>query len=510
MGISYPHVSVNVSAKNKIVTETTENVTATTLFVPFVSDIGPANEVKLVKTYKQFQSLYGDINPKYQEHLNLYNWLNAGGQLFAYRMADTTAGNSLSKISVDLTGNNPVLSTVFLAKNLGTYYNGIIISISKKSGSAKTLVISVIKDTTVLETVSATKSSFLAAIDSLNYIKRGVDIAILIGYLFDTNDNAQIPNSTYEGTDHYTDLTPSGVISYGATTLSLPLFGYSTSKSKEELLAALVSKFPVKSTRDYPIDYILDAGYSRVIKKGIYNLLKTDTYSDISFILDMYKNSDDLLSIPTTVDISQEVSTADPGITLTASNCQEFTAYEKTIISTDTGSKEVYVTPTYFLAQKIPTIDEQFPIAGVNNGRLVGVTYISENPDSAIKETYFSARKNYVEKDFSGYYFMSQRTKETNENALRFANNVRVKNRITKDLVELGKKYLFEFNDAVTLSKMTDELNQYMVKWIKNRALTYSNIEVTQSTVSDEELIVGVTIKFTGSVEAITFNINIE
>ena len=60
-----------------------------------------------------------------------------------------------------------------------------------------------------------------------------------------------------------------------------------------------------------------------------------------------------------------------------------------------------------------------------------------------------------MKKDSRGYKFMSQLTGEPENTALRFINNVRVANKMVRDLENLGREYLFEFNDATTLSNMS-------------------------------------------------------
>ena len=109
---------------------------------------------------------------------------------------------------------------------------------------------------------------------------------------------------------------------------------------------------------------------------------------------------------------------------------------------------------------------------------------------------------------------MNQRTGEnvgTNKHtALAFINNSRVICRMVHEIEKLGRDYLFEFNDAMTLANMRSVLNKYVSNWIANRALSYGSVEVAQSTTSNEAVNVTLNIKFTGTIEVISVDIVIE
>jgi hypothetical protein len=109
---------------------------------------------------------------------------------------------------------------------------------------------------------------------------------------------------------------------------------------------------------------------------------------------------------------------------------------------------------------------------------------------------------------------MSQRTydgsDETEYTALSFLNNSRCVAKMVKDLKKLAREYLFEFNDAITLSNMRTALNNYIGGWITNRTLNYGIVDVAPSKYSEEAIDVTLNIRFTGTIEVISVNIIIE
>ena len=109
---------------------------------------------------------------------------------------------------------------------------------------------------------------------------------------------------------------------------------------------------------------------------------------------------------------------------------------------------------------------------------------------------------------------MSQRTfdgsTDDNYTALSFLNNRMTLVRIIHELKALGRDYLFEFNDSVTLANLSSVLNKYLTNWIANRALSYGNVVVSHDPYSEEAVDVQLNVKFTGSIEVISVDIIIE
>jgi hypothetical protein len=82
--------------------------------------------------------------------------------------------------------------------------------------------------------------------------------------------------------------------------------------------------------------------------------------------------------------------------------------------------------------------------------------------------------------------------------------------RMKKDLERIGRTYLHEFNDAVTIANMTTALNKYVNNWISNRTLSLGIVEVVQNEVSENALDINLNIRFTNTIEVINVSIVIE
>ena len=98
---------------------------------------------------------------------------------------------------------------------------------------------------------------------------------------------------------------------------------------------------------------------------------------------------------------------------------------------------------------------------------------------------------------------------ETKLTALSFLNNIRCLQRMKHELVRLGRSYLFEFNDSITLSKMSSVLNKYMNEWVSNRTLNYAYVNVQKNPNSDEAVDVTMDVRFTGTIEVSSVEITI-
>jgi hypothetical protein len=264
----------------------------------------------------------------------------------------------------------------------------------------------------------------------------------------------------------------------------------------------------------------MDAGYNIEIKKKMAAFVSTAQISrpDIILILDTkvveydsdnkkYKESivlaDAIATFPSAADLSGEAT--------------NIAVYEQYFVIEENNT-DLAVTPTYFLSKLLPyndkTYGKQWATAGLRRGILNGVKSISENPTPDKKEDWFTGRFNYAEKTSREVAFMSQRTYDGSSDdsftALSFLNNARVTAQITKDLERLGREYLFEFNDAITLSQMSSVLNKYLSEWIANRTLSVANVEVSASEYSENAVDITLYIKFTGTIEVITIDITIE
>jgi hypothetical protein len=129
----YPHVNVTTRALIRTA-PVLANDEATVMFVPFYAKKGLNNEVQKIYNLDQFISEYGEPDFDYQGRsiLNIYNWLNAGGVIYALRLVSPDA-EIASGTSEDIEGETLTIT----AKYPGEYYNDIKVRITKSNYSAR-------------------------------------------------------------------------------------------------------------------------------------------------------------------------------------------------------------------------------------------------------------------------------------------------------------------------------------------------------------------------------------
>lgn len=212
----------------------------------------------------------------------------------------------------------------------------------------------------------------------------------------------------------------------------------------------------------WPIDMVLDANYSTGIKNAI-AVLCTEIRTDFMGILDT-----ELQASPADVINYRKNSIGFNNYRL-AIFTQDFV-----ITDTEYTGNEIQVSPTYFLASKIPSNDDangiHWNFVGPRRGIITGYKAISFLPNVEWRERLYNVQVNYVQQDQTSTRFNSQLTSQHSVSALSNISCVRTLLRIQRDVEDLMKNYQFEFNDSVTITNAQTDLSAYLNKWISNRA----------------------------------------
>jgi len=512
----YPHVNVTTQALIRP-SQIPADTNATTLFVPFFSQKGRANQINKIFNLSQFVSEYGEPDFALQGRtiLNVYNWLNAGGAISALRLTGDSAtakGTWASNLEIN-------------AKYPGLYYNSLSVVLSDSIYSSSTVkfidaevrlnnrriqvfyklsasdFVKVLSESEYFGEVKFLTTATFASISTLLQIASHT--IVLSGGLNTTSSLDQLVGAFFRGsyelftaeatsaaqlrtigeTVTLTVTSTTGLVAgerikieknsnnfvtadvtlvSNATTFSakivsvneqtapvllpspidgslqiVPTGAGATQLSIFELANEEATAFQLLGNRlETPIDLILDAGYSLSTKSAIKDFTDqvSGDRSDIVVIFDEFDFSG-----------SSVTGTSAASFTSTSLNHAVYT--QRLIVSDVISGKDVWVTPTFFLASLIPANDRifgiQFPTAGLTRGVLTGVKGIDTNPNEQRKQDLYRSKINYIEKDSRGYRFMSQSTKNQTETALRFLNNVRVTSRMVRELEDLGREYLF-------------------------------------------------------------------
>lgn len=213
--------------------------------------------------------------------------------------------------------------------------------------------------------------------------------------------------------------------------------------------------------KKWPIDLVLDANYPIEVKNAIVELC-TQIRKDFIGIMD-----------------TGFVATPQQALDFRTNQFQVSSFYmslftQDFVVYDDFTGQDIKVTPTFFLAGKIPTNDEQYgihyPFVGPRRGTISGFKAMSFNPSPPWREQLYKKQINYVVQDNRRTAFDSQLTTQTVVSALSNINNVRTLLRIQRDVENLAEDYKFEFANADTERQFQYNLDAYLARWITNGA----------------------------------------
>jgi hypothetical protein len=362
---------------------------------------------------------------------------------------DTAVNNAVTSVEVALNDIENALKLAVLEVQVKTVTE--VRSDVDAAVDAVTVAVESAED--VVETASGTPALKTALVSTINgniaVAGQEANEAVALTYNLKLQD-FNSPISFANGSDG--DLDESNPAKKAQTTKDLLIKAY-----KGLVDPALTSK------KEYPIDLVLDANYPNEVKNAIVSLT-TEIRDDFMGIVDTGFQANPQQALDFRKNVMQVSSY------MVAIFTQDFVVYDEY-----TG-KDIKVTSPYYLASKIPSVDESFglhfPFVGPRRGTISGFKKMSFNPTEPWKEQLYKKQINYVEADPKRVKFGSQLTSQTIVSALSNINNVRALLRIKRDVEELAEDYQFEFNDAQTLGAFQYNLNGYLQKWISNRACT--------------------------------------
>lgn len=478
----YPRVTISTKALNHS-SVAPEAADTTVLFVPICTPKGPKDKIVKLHSISDLENIFGrlDYKESKQAALNVYQWLSAGGTVYLKRLNDGT----------------PASSTNFKAIAPGKFYDGLKVHVEKHS-------LGTTENPNNLYSVKLSNDRNVVLFES-RYIKNVKDALSKSGLVIATEEiTASLDETLSGGSD----------LASGSTEDSL-LESYLDHETSDEAPSIYID---LANRLETPVDVILDAGYSEDIKKKLLTFIVGGD-ADITNDSENDIGRDDIIGIFDNYHLSDDGADAVSEIYTSIAH-RNIAVYEQYFTITDNilTDKDIIVSPTYFLARLLPYNDNlygvQYATAGLRRGILEDAIAVNENPSPSTKNSWFTNRINYVEKTSREYAFMSQRTHdgstEHEYTALSFLNNSRVLEKMKRELERLGREYLFEFNDSITLTNMSKVLNKYVGQWVANRTLSYGEVEVAKNPYSDEAVDVRLNIRFNGTIEVISVDITIE
>jgi hypothetical protein len=253
----------------------------------------------------------------------------------------------------------------------------------------------------------------------------------------------------------------------------------------------------------YPIDLVLDANYSASVKNSLITLV-TSIRDDFMAILDtgITGSAEEAISYR-----KQHINASTFRVAIFA---QDFTVND-----TDYTNKVMKVTAPYFLSSKIPANDEENGIytnfVGPRRGIITGFESISYNPNPEWKEQMYNNRVNYIETDLVSTRFNCNLTSQYTTTALSNINNVRAILRLQREVEDLMKDYIFEWNDDTTISQAQQALDGLITTWQSYRVIKSLEGTVYSSDYDKQQKLLNVSIEisFTDLIERIHIDITV-
>jgi hypothetical protein len=258
----------------------------------------------------------------------------------------------------------------------------------------------------------------------------------------------------------------------------------------------------ITSRKTAPFQYILDANYDVDVKNAIVTLVR-DIRKDIFYYADtgFIASPEDALNWRSG---AFNVSSQMVGI-----YAQDFVVYD------EYNGLDIRVTPTYFLATKIPSNASayglQYPIAGNRRGTLDGFKSISYLPNETYKESFYNRQLNYVESDDRRTRFGSQLSSDITRTPLSDINNVLIALDMKRNVEDMSEDYQFEFEDDDTMRTFQYNLNDYLQKYVTNSSAEEITASVYASEYDKQQHImrVSITVKFKNVIERIVISIDV-
>jgi len=265
--------------------------------------------------------------------------------------------------------------------------------------------------------------------------------------------------------------------------------------------SGIAAEAEIYNKKKYPFDVVLDFNLPDAAKTALTNF--ASTRGDCIVCLDTGEQA----TPAKTVDYRKEKLSVNDYLASVWS--QMFTVYDSYT------SSDIYVTPTYFLASKIPYSDNnygiQYPFVGPNRGIITGFKRLNWTPNDQQKENLYDVQVNYIEQDNRVTKFMSQLTAQDKTTSLSDINHVRCLLRIVRSVEDLMENYIFELGTENTIATINSALDAVLSEWVNNGTCTTCTGNCSQTVIEAENKTahVTLTVVFVDVIEKIVIDVNV-
>lgn len=504
----------------------------------------------------------------------LTRWLNAGGTLYAYRLvskgkdSEGNAGPDYASYAVNTKGTTPQTLLSFRAKYAGDYYNDIRMNIEEAVSDTVdsfNVTIWLASDASTREVYNRVSSAQLS-----NVLNAGSELVADVEYQNVTiTTSTNVDGETVETAVTYNLHSIAGTTlmigkdqsSADFTYTSIPFIAGTdtyyelltkawdvSEDNKGNPKGELVRLF--LNVNETTVDLLIDPGYTGELKKVLYNAMhyvldetnREDLFVAFSSIIVNERRQEDGTKVAdgkgakgksgiiseytgfgSDIPYTDTDNAEDESVMIVASRLNGwFAVFDQYGIMRDAiynQNAELCIPLTIMFAQNVAYNDNTYsmhrPTAGETYGVINGLTSLNYTPNVYQKDDLFKKRWNYAERSSNSIEFMTNRTfyhadSTGKQSSLDFINNVRVKNKIVRDLRKILRKYLYEYADGATLLRCMNECNAYLNGWINNKALVKASIDVSLDPVTEEYMYATLAIKFRAALEFINVEIYLD
>lgn len=258
----------------------------------------------------------------------------------------------------------------------------------------------------------------------------------------------------------------------------------------------------ITNKKKIPARFVLDANYPIEVKNAIYTFI-TEIRDDIFFYADL----------GFTASPEEALNVRNKSFNISSNKAAIYA--QDAVIYDEFNGKDIKVTASYFLANKVPKCAREYglhyPIAGNRRGTIDGFKNLSWIPNEVYKELLYNRKINYIESDERRTKFGSQLTSEAKNTPLSNINNVITVIDIKNDVEVMAEDYQFEFNNQETINVFQNELNDYLSKYISSKAVETIKAVVYASDYDKKQKIlrVQITLKFHDIIERIIISLDV-
>jgi len=186
------------------------------------------------------------------------------------------------------------------------------------------------------------------------------------------------------------------------------------------------------------------------------------------------------------------------------------------VVSDVWSGKVIKVTPTFFLASKIPSNDtangKTMNFVGPRRGTIGGFRSISYMPTAYEMSELYKNQVNYIERDALGVFFATELTTQVKNTPLTLIHAVRAILSLKRDFLKISRNYRSEYATGAVQANLMGELNACAAEYILQGAFKYITPKIASTDYDVQQRIcrIDVSVAFVDIMERFVFSFVVE